>query len=396
MTTLHVVGGSVLLPAGSFVEVDVELDDGRITRLVEPGELDDGRITRLVEPGELEAGGSAAEVVDASGRYVVPGFVDIQINGGWGHDFTADPSSIGAVAAHLPSTGVTTFLPTIVTSPAERRAAAIEALAAYDRGPGSADPVGLHFEGPAIAPARRGAHDPGFIAVPAPDELDSWRPGNVRLATLAPEVDGATAMIERLTGTGVVVSIGHTACTSDQFAAARAAGASLVTHLFNAMAPFGHRSPGPIGAALADPAVRAGLICDGIHADPVAIAMAWRSLGPDRFVLVTDATAALGIDETSARLATLEVTIGAEGVRLPDGTLAGSNLRLDTAIRNLVDMTDCTPAEAIRTATTTPADALGLTDRGRIEAGARADLVILDDDLLVERTIIEGATAWKS
>ena len=371
MTTVHVVGGRVLLPDGAFAEIDLELVDGRIAGLVRRGELSEARR-------------ASCDVIDASGFTVAPGFVDIQINGGWGHDFTADPASIRTVAARLPATGVTTFLPTIVTSPADRRSAAIEALSTAATN-GEADPVGLHFEGPAIAAGRRGAHDPSYIAVPATDEIDTWSDGNVRLVTLAPEVDGALDLIERLVAQGIVVSIGHTACTSDQFAAARAAGASLVTHLFNAMAPFGHRAPGPIGATLADPAVRAGLICDGIHADPVAIAMAWRSLGPRRFVLVTDAMAALGIVDATATLASLDVTIGPDGVRLADGTLAGSDLRLDVAIRNLVDMTGCTPAEAI-----------GLTDRGRIVVGARADLVILDGDLVVRRTVIAGATAWKS
>lgn len=386
MNAVHVVGGRVLLADASVADADLELVDGHIARVARPGELDTAR-------------DAAVTVVDASNRLVAPGFVDIQINGGWGHDFTDDPSSIRAVARQLPSTGVTTFLPTIVTSPIDRRSAAIDALAAVSRGSGEADPVGLHFEGPAISPERRGAHDPAYIGMPAADEIATWAGGNVRLVTIAPELDGAIDAIERLTAQGVVVSLGHTGCTSDRFAAARAAGATLVTHLFNAMAPFGHRAPGPIGATLADPTVRAGLICDGLHADPVAVRMAWRSLGPSRFVLVTDAMAALGLDAGTARtvgLASLDVTIGPDGVRLADGTLAGSDLRLDTAVRNLVDMTDCTPAEAITAATATPAAAVGLSDRGRIDTGMRADLVLLDDELVVRHTIIEGATAWKS
>lgn len=382
----HVVGGRVVLPDATVADADLELADGRIARVARRGELDTARDVDVT-------------VIDASGRLVAPGFVDIQINGGWGHDFTDDPSSIRDVAQRLPSTGVTTFLPTIVTSPIERRSAAIDALAALSQGSGGADPVGLHFEGPAIAPERRGAHDPAHIGMPAADEIATWADGNVRLVTIAPELDGALDAIARLTAQGVVVSLGHTGCTSDRFAAARAAGATLVTHLFNAMAPFGHRTPGPIGATLADPTVRAGLICDGLHADPVAVRMAWRSLGPARFVLVTDAMAALGLDAGTAgaiSLASLDVTIGPDGVRLADGTLAGSDLRLDTAVRNLVDMTGCTPAEALTAATATPAAAIGLADRGRIDTGARADLVLLDDDLIVRHTIIEGVTAWKS
>ena len=388
MTIVHVLGGRALLPDGSVVGADLELVDGRIARIA----------TRTAH-GDTTIVDDPDEVVDATGTLVAPGLVDIQINGGWGHDFTADPGSIDAVAAELPATGVAAFLPTIVTSPIEQRAAAIAALRAYEHRPGDAEPVGLHFEGPAISPHRRGAHDPDHIAMPRDDEVDGWAAGGVRLVTIAPEVDGAAALIARLTDLGVTVSIGHTACTAEQFVAARSAGASLVTHLFNAMAPFGHREPGPIGATLADATVRAGLICDGIHVDPVAVRMAWRSLGPERFVLVTDAMAALGVTTaatTAGRLASLDVTIGPDGVRLADGTLAGSDLRLDAAVRNLVHMSGCDPVDAIRAATTTPADAVGLADRGRIAIGTRADLVLFDDELHVERTIIEGATAWKS
>jgi N-acetylglucosamine-6-phosphate deacetylase len=254
----------------------------------------------------------------------------------------------------------------------------------------------VHFEGPIISSARAGAHAPEFIDVPTV-EAGSWTRGHgVAMVTLAPEVDGAIDVIDVLTAHGVVVAIGHTDCTAAQFATARSHGASMVTHLFNAMAPFSHRAPGPIGAVLADDAVLAGLICDGIHVDPVAVAMAWRSLGPRRTVLVTDAVAALGVDASTARLGDLDVTIGPDGVRTAAGVLAGSNLSLDQAVRNLIEFTGCDVTDAIATVTTSPAGLLSLTDRGAIEPGRRADIVVLDTDLCVTRTIIEGHTAWKS
>ena len=261
----------------------------------------------------------------------------------------------------------------------------------------SATALGLHFEGPLISPARPGAHDLDQIGFPPIAEFDSWtRDRGLAIVTLAPELAGVTELIARLVAAGVVVSVGHTACSASEFGVARAAGATMVTHLFNAMAPFSHRQPGPIGAALADGGVYAGLICDGIHADPVAVQMAWRALGPDHTVLVTDAVAALGLGAGTVRLGRHTLTISDHGVRNAAGVLAGSNLSLDQAIRNLVEFSGCSPAQAIRAASANPAALLGLEDRGRIEVGAAADLVVFSQDLQVERTIIGGHTAWKS
>ncbi|HWL43573.1 MAG TPA: N-acetylglucosamine-6-phosphate deacetylase [Ilumatobacter sp.] len=380
------IGGGAVLVDGELREADVWCRDGLIAAV-----------------GALDAP-AGAEAVDARGLIVAPGFVDAQLNGGWGHDFTSDPESIDAVAAELPATGVTTFLPTIVTAAPERRTAALAAHRSSRPRPGTASVGGLHFEGPMIAPGRVGAHDPAWVGAVDPAELATWTPA-VRLVTLAPETPGALAAIRSLAAAGIVVSIGHTACSAGEFAAARSAGATAVTHLFNAMAPFSHRSPGPIGATLADPGVVAGMICDGIHADPVAVAMAWQALGPNRTLLVTDAMAALGLTSQTddelcqtqhVMLGERRVTIGADGVRTAEGVLAGSNLAMDQAVRNLVAFTGCTAADALGCASRVPADLLGFSDRGRVEPGARADLVLLDDALHVQRTLIEGVTAWKS
>ena len=376
----RIVGGDVLTPDGVLEALDVEITGERITAL-------HPRRDRPVAAGDI----------DATGRIVAPGLIDLQINGGWGDDFTADPASIATVARRLPSTGVSAFVPTIVTAPASRRVAAIEAFAGLRPEPGAAHALGLHFECPAISPARRGAHDARYIGLPYPGETALWSAqAGVAIVTLAPELDGALELIGGLRERGVVVSIGHTACTAERFAEARAAGATLVTHLFNAMAAFDHRAPGPIGATLADPDVAAGLICDGLHLDPVTVAMAWRSLGMERTVLVTDAIAALGWPHGTTILASRPVTVDASGVRTADGVLAGSNLALDQAVRNLVAFTGCAPAHALHAASAVPAAVLGLPDRGRIALGARADVILLDAALNVERTIIGGLSAWKS
>jgi N-acetylglucosamine-6-phosphate deacetylase len=357
----------------------------------------------IVEVGPGDAPHDDDDVVDCRGRVVAPGFVDLQCNGANGVDITMQPERVLDVAAELPRFGVTSFLPTVVTAPATTRAAAIAAMSTLaDRphhGRPFAEPLGLHFEGPMISRDRLGAHPGRFVVEPAAilDEVDEWAAsGVVALVTLAPELDGAIDAVERLVSAGVVVSAGHTAMGPDAFARARAAGLSYVTHLYNAMAPFGHRSPGPIGATLADPGVVVGVICDGIHVDPVAVEMAWRVLGPARMSLVSDASPALGAPYGRFELGGFEIVHDETGVRTVDGVLAGSALPLDQAVRNLVAFTNCTLAEAVTTVTSTPADLLGLRDRGRLAVGARADLTILDHGGVLHRTVIAGDTAWSA
>ena len=221
----------------------------------------------------------------------------MQINGAHGIDVTTQPERIDELGAVLVRYGVTAFVPTVITCPPATRAAALAAWRAQRPATASgAVPLGLHLEGPMLAPARKGAHPAEHLAPPGPD-ADRRVVGRCRGAAGDDRPGAARARStpsSRSRERGVVVAIGHTDGDAAAFAAARAAGATYVTHLFNAMRPFAHRDPGPIGAALADADVVVGLICDGIHVDPVAVAMAWRALGPDRLNLVTDAVAALG------------------------------------------------------------------------------------------------------
>ena len=378
--TLRLTGGQVVTPNGTAEPLDVTVADGTI-------------IGTEARPPAV-----ADRVIDVSGMYVAPGFIDLQLNGGWGHDFTTDPQSIGEVARRLPSTGVTAFLPTIVTAPEAARWAALASFAAIAGAASepAATPLGLHFEGPAISPKRPGAHDPRWIGLPGTHEIDAWRrERGVAMVTLAPECNGVFDLIAPLVAGGVAVSVGHSECSPAEFAAARRLGVGMVTHLFNAMAPFSHRDPGLVGTILGGDAF-AGLICDGIHVDPLAITVAWRALGSARTVLVSDAIAALGLDVVETRLGDVTVLIDETGVRTPDGVLAGSNLTLDRAVRNLVGFTGCTPAEAISTVSRNPASVLGIEDRGRIAVGARADIVVLDQALRVVATFVGGELAWRS
>ena len=386
----RVFSGGLAIIGGELVAADIEVVDGTITAVRD-------RVAGMSPPDARS--GREMEVVDCTGHMVAPGYIDLQCNGAVGHDITSRPGSIGSVSAALPQFGITSFLPTVVTSPVHRRRAAFEALSELRSGsdstPTGADPIGLHFEGPMISRSHLGAHSASHVTTLEASEIDAWHEsGMVRLVTLAPEVPGAIDVIRQLSDGGVVVSGGHTAMTPLDLARARSAGLRYATHLFNAMAPFNHRAPGPIGAVLGDDAIVAGLIADGIHVDPVAISMAWNALGPSRTSLVSDAVGALGLPYGRNRIAGFEIIHDETGVRTVGGVLAGSALALDQAVRNLITWTGCSLTDAVATVTTTPADLLGLTDRGRLHVGGRADFTILDADARLIRTVVAGKTLF--
>jgi N-acetylglucosamine-6-phosphate deacetylase len=334
-----------------------------------------------------------AEEIDASGLILAPGFIDLQINGAFGDDFTAAPETIWRVAEGLPRYGVTAFLPTIITSPLEQVAAGQRIVTEGEPvGFLGARPLGLHVEGPFLNPQKKGAHNPKYLRLPSLEAVAGWSAETgVRLVTLAPELPGALEMIVALSDRGVLVSEGHSLATYDQAVAGFDAGARYGTHLFNAMPALGHRDPGLTGALLTDERATVGFIADGVHTHPSVIKLIWQTLGGARLNLVTDAMAALGMPAGIQVLGEYEVTVDATCARLADGTLAGSILALDQALRNLIALTGCTLAEALPTVTTTPAKAIGLDgERGRVEQGYIADLVLLTPDLHVHTTIAEG------
>lgn len=293
-----------------------------------------------------------------------PGLVDIQVNGAAGIDLTDEPDRLWEVASALRSYGVVAFVPTVITSDPAAREQALGTLAAGPpAGWSGAEPLGLHFEGPMIASSRKGAHPEHWLRPPSLDLVDGWtREAGVLMATIAPELPGALEVIDRLTGNGVVVSVGHTAATTAEVAAAVEAGARYLTHLGNAMAPMLPREPGPVGAAFGGD-LHAGLIVDGHHLDPLFVRTAWRTLGPERFVSVSDTTAALGLPDGPTRLGDQEVIVSDGTVRLADGTLAGSAASLLDCLRVLIAQTGCSVPEALATATSTPLALLGLPAR---------------------------------
>ena len=367
-----------------------EIDDGAVL-------IDGPQILAVGPSGEI-ARPAGAEEIDASGLILTPGFIDLQINGAFGHDFTADPASIWPVAAQLPRYGVTSFLPTIVTSPLETVTAAQEVISRRPNyGPCGATPLGVHVEGPFLNPEKKGAHNPAHLRLPDPELVSRWSAARgVRLITLAPELPGALDLVAVLVRQGIVVSAGHSTATCHEAEAGFDAGIRYGTHLFNAMPPLHHREPGLAGALLTDGRPVAGLIVDGIHTHPAMVRLAWRTLGAEGITLVTDAMAALGMAPGRHLLGDLEVVVDGQSARLPDGTLAGSIISLDAALRYLIAYTGCSLREALPAVTKTPANLLGLgATLGRIGPRYLANLVLLTPELQVQAAVVKGQIVYE-
>ncbi|MEH1015263.1 N-acetylglucosamine-6-phosphate deacetylase [Micromonospora sp. CPCC 206060] len=361
------VSGKVVTPTGVVQQGCVELDGDRITAVAEYPTTHDG-------------------------HWVVPGFVDIHTHGGGGHTFTTgDPESARRAAAFHLGHGTTSLLASLVSSPFELMR---DATAAFAPLVTEGVLAGIHFEGPYLSDARCGAQNPEFLRDPSVDELTELiglGDGAVRMVTLAPELPGALDAVKLLVSRGVVAAVGHTDATYDVTLAAVAAGASVGTHVFNGMRPVHHREPGPVLALLGSPNVVCEFIADGVHLHDGTLAFAASVAGADRTALVTDAMAAAGMPDGAYELGGQAVTVADGVARLArDGSIAGSTLTMDAALRQAVGAGIAVP-DAVRMLSTTPARAIGLGDQvGALRAGLRADLVVLDDDLNVVRVMRAG------
>ena len=337
----------------------------------------------------VEVDGDAGE-----GVYLAPGYVDVHVHGWGGHDAMGDLAALDGMARALLRHGVTSFLPTAVTAPLERLAEFAERVRGWIPGApaNGAEPLGFNLEGPFLASARRGAHDPTMLQVPAAVPRGALEPiaDGLRVLTIAPELPGAADLIGWLRGRGVAVSLGHSAATLADAVAGYAAGATTTTHLFNAMTGVDHRAPGLAVAALLDDAVYVELIADGIHVEPGLWPLITRMKPPDRLLLVSDAIALAGTGDGHGTIGGLPVEVVGQRVTLTGtSTLAGSVLSLDLAVRNLVDAGIALP-EAVAAASRNPLAMIGVTDRGRLAEGQRADLVELDASLHVRRVMRAG------
>lgn len=332
---------------------------------------------------------------------LVPGFIDAQINGAYGADFaSAGEDDWTRIAETLPSTGVTAIVPTFITAPIEEvsdnlRAYAERRAAVVDR-PGTTRLLPCHVEGPFLAPTRRGAHREDLLVDPTPERVGALIEAggdSLGYVTLAPERQGALAAIAAFTAAGVRVSVGHSDADSATVAAAADAGATLVTHLFNAQSPLMPRQPGVVGAALSDPRLTLGLIADLHHVEAEAIRLTFAAAG-GRVMLVTDNVSAFGMPPGEYELGgqTLSITDGQPPLRA-DGTLAGAAVRLDDCVANAV-ASGVAAHQAIAAVTNIPARALGLEDLGHLRAGAVADFVVLDTGLRTQQAWIGGKLVW--
>lgn len=363
-----IVAGRVVLPAAT-----IHVEDGRIAAIA--------------------PGGEGTPDIDLDGGWLVPGFIDTQVNGGGGVLFNDDISveAIAAIGAAHARFGTTAFLPTLISDSPDRIAAALDAAdAAIAAGvPGV---VGAHIEGPFINAARRGIHeadrirpiDAGLVAL-----LSRPRAGRVIL-TVAPELVGVEN-IRALASAGVLVCAGHSEATYDETMAAVAAGMTGFTHLFNAMSPLTHRAPGMVGAALDSPSAYCGLIVDNAHLHPATVRIAVRAKGLDRIMLVTDAMPSVGTGEDHFILQGKRIEVHDGVCTYADGTLAGSDLDMAAAFRNTAAITGLSPAEIVRMSSESAAAFLGLSaTHGTLAAGRRADWVVLDAGLNPRDTWISG------
>jgi N-acetylglucosamine-6-phosphate deacetylase len=364
--------------------------------------VDDGRVTEdawiLFDGGRVAARGTgpsrpdADELVDGEGGCLTPGFVDIHGHGGAGASYDDGPDAIRAARSLHRAHGTTRAVISLVTASLDdlaNRAAMVAELAAED------DTVlGSHLEGPFLDPGHKGAHAEALLRAPDAASvsrlLEAGR-GTIRQITLAPELPGAMDAIDRLTREGVVVAVGHTDADAETARRAFDAGASVLTHAFNAMRGIHHRAPGPVVAALRDPRVTLELVADGVHVDLDVVATAFAAAG-DRVALVTDAMAAAGSRDGCYELGGLAVTVTDRVARLVDGgAIAGSTLTQDEALRRVVAAGVDLPV-AVAALTRTPARAIGRADLGRLDVGAVADAVLLGAALHVRRVWVAGAT----
>ncbi len=339
------------------------------------------------------------QFLDGRGCKLLPGFIDAHIHGGGGADvMDATADSLEAICRFVAQHGVTGFYATTVTASHADTLAAVANVARFadEARQTGARILGVHLEGPYISPQFPGAQNPAFARPPSIQEFEELLAvGPVRMITLAPEEAGAGALIEKALAAGVRVALGHTAATFEQTSAAVDAGASQATHTYNAMTGLHHRQPGAVGAVLSDDRVYAQLIADGIHVHPTAMRILGRCKGPARTLLISDAIRAAGMGSGRYDMGGLSVIVEDGACRLEDGTLAGSVLTLDVALRNFLTATGWSLAEAWPVTSLSQAQMMGVDNEvGRIEVGLRADLTLLDAEAQVVATIVGGQLAY--
>lgn len=364
-----------------LIRTDIAIEDGKIAAI---GKLD-------VEP-----------IFETDG-IVLPGFIDEHIHGAGGSDaMDGTEEALQTISEYVAKEGTTGFLATTMTQSPENIGKALKNVKnVREKGEyKGAEVLGVHLEGPFISPKHVGAQPLEYVAKPAPETFDKYNElsgGNIKIVTLAPEVEGGLDLVKHLKNIGVVASIGHTGAKFSDVEAAVAAGASNVTHTYNAQTPLHHREAGVVGAAMLFDELNCEMICDTIHVSVPAIRIFVKNKPHDKFTLITDAMRAKGMPDGLSELGGQQVFVKNGEARLADGTLAGSVLKMNVAIKNLVEKAGVSLTEAVDFASANPAKNLGLYDeRGSIEVGKRADFAVMDKDFNILCTVIGGKLVYKA
>ena len=384
-----------------------------ITVLEEDSTIENGYIR--IEKGIITSIGECSDLLDEKGLEIydfsnfqpsytaVLGFIDLHIHGVNGSD-TMDASldAMKNMCNSLPREGTTAFLPTTLTQSEDAINRALKSVAEYKKeqmidGSGEAEICGIHLEGPFILPSKAGAQPVQYIMLPSEETFQRWQEtaeGMIKLVTMAPEVEGGMDFVQKISSKGVVVSLGHTDATFQEVERAVEHGASQVTHLYNQMRGLHHREPGVVGAALTLNELKAEIICDEIHIHPQVVKATFLAKGVNGLLLITDSMRGKGLEDGTYDFGRQEVTVTCDTVLLSDGTLAGSVVGMDEAVRNVMKFTGCTLRDAIQMASTNPARQIGVFDRkGSLKVGKDADIVILDNEHNVIMTFCKGKLA---
>jgi len=349
--------------------------------------------------GRFDTQPADCEVLDAQGRIICPGFIDVHIQGAGGADvLDARPEALEIISRTSARFGVTGFLATTVFKPGQKNEHLAAAAGRLGRDLGGAELLGIHLEGPFISADKRGMIQPDCICSASErvlDEVLELTRGHLAMMTVAPELPGCAALIRRLVDSGVVASFGHSGATYEQTLEGIGAGITHVTHLFNAMQGLHHRSPGPVPAIVENRQVSTQLISDGVHVLPPVIRLAFELLGADRIVPITDGMQAMGLPDGKYLYNGIEYESRDGTARYSDGTLIGTALGLSELVRNLMSFTGCTLTSAVKMASANPAKVLGLGDKkGTIEVGKDADLVLINEDFQVHATVVRGKVVF--
>ena len=375
-------GGTILTPDQTLVDHNLAMDGEKILEIT---------------PGSSVLT-SESETIDVSGLYVVPGFIDVHVHGAMGFDtMDATGEALRAMSEYFSRHGVTAYLPTTVTDSTEDTLAAIQNVANTPPSITGARHVGIHLEGPCLSHEFRGAQPPQHLRVAASREYNSWfESGQVRLITVAPEVDGVLDLIDAGKQLGIEFAVGHTNATYEQVMVAVEHGLRQATHTFNGMPGLNHRTPGALGAVLSDERIWAQLIVDGIHVHPAIVKLLIKAKGIDRTVVITDAIRATGMSDGDYALGDQLVHVKDGIARTDAGGLAGSTLTMDQALRNVMEFANLSLAEALPMLTRVPAASIGMEHhKGSLAAGFDADILVLDRSYRVRMTIVGGNVVYR-